>query len=230
MRRLAAALVGVAFLACGQRPAPALADREATGREPALSSPAPTPAAGAPAPAPQPLPASGRPSEVTGTVPAPPKTATPASAGPAAPSSAWTSAPVVRAASGPTALLTAVTAAPQAGFDRVAFDFAGPLPGYRVELASRPVVACGSGDPVELPGTAVLVVAFHGAAAHDDHGQVTVADRDRRPGLPGLVALKLFCDFEGDVSWALALPRATRFRVGAAAAPARLTVDLEHPR
>jgi len=210
VRTLGAWLMAVTVLACGPRPGPAPAADQRTGSPAATTA---TPAA-APAPAPAAAP-----------------TATPAAPAPAdRQAGGWTTAAVERTRVGAPALLRAVRTSSLAGFDRVAFDFDVRLPGYRVELAHPPVSACGTGDPVELPGAAVLVVAFRGAAAHDDLGNATVADRDRRPGLPALAALKLFCDFEGDVSWALALPRPTRFRVSESAAPPRLTVDIEHPR
>ena len=219
-------------LACGPRPGPAPdADQEA-------GSPAATAATTAAAPAPATTPATpagpplaGTPPDTTRTVAAPaPRRPPEPPARTARQGGGWTTVAVERTRVGAPALLRAVRTSSLAGFDRVAFDFDVRLPGYRVELAHPPVSACGTGDPVELPGAAVLVVAFRGAAAHDDLGNATVADRDRRPGLPALAALKLFCDFEGDVSWALALPRPTRFRVSESAAPPRLTVDIEHPR
>jgi len=144
----------------------------------------------------------------------------------------WRTAPLgapAAAAPGTSAVLTRVQATPAAGYDRVAFDFAGPLPAYRVAFDGAPPRSCGSGDPVELPGQAFLVVSFRGAAAHDQQGRATIARRDIRLGLVALRALTLFCDFEGDVSWALALPRATRFRVAQPADATRLLLDVEHP-
>ncbi len=220
--RIVGCLLALALLACGQRPAPATAgtDAQATSSPAAMPPTAAAPATLAPASAEPTTSARGAPVAAAPT-PVPPVST--AQAG------QWTRAPIARAHAGAPAILTGVSVTAEAGFDRVAFDFQPRLPGYSIELARGPVQACGSGDPVELPGTAVLVVAFRGAAAHDQAGRVTVTDRDRRPDLPALVALKLFCDFEGDVSWALALPRAARFRVSESAAPARLTVEIEHP-
>ena len=131
---------------------------------------------------------------------------------------------------GTSAVLTSVQATPAAGYDRVAFRFAGSLPAYHVAFESAPPRHCGSGDLVELPGQALLVVTFRGAAAHDEQGRATIDQRDLRPHLVALRALTLFCDFEGEVSWALALARATRFRVAQPAGSARLLLDIEHPR
>ncbi len=213
--------LALALLACGSRPGRAPAtDESGAPATPAAATPVTkaTPettavtAGGALAPRPEAAPPASAAAE-----------STQAGAG-------WTSTPGQRVRPGSPARLTAVRTSGLPGFDRVEFEFDGRVPGYRVALATGPVQACGSGEPVTLPGSAVLVVGFRGAAAHDDAGHATVAERDRRPGLPGLVALHLFCDFEGDVSWALALPRAMRFRVAEAVAPPRLTVDIQHPR
>jgi hypothetical protein len=57
-----------------------------------------------------------------------------------------------------TALLTHVRVARHEGFDRVVFEFRNMLPGYRVEYVEGPLAEDGSGNPVELEGSASLVV------------------------------------------------------------------------
>jgi hypothetical protein len=148
----------------------------------------------------------------------------PAPAAPA-PAPAWSDQPVAREHPGGSTLLRAVRTSEADGATRLVFEFEGRVPSYRVGYATA-VQECGSGENVALPGSARLVVAFRNAAAHDDAGHATVADRDRRPGLPGLLALRLFCDFEGDVSWAAALPRRSPFAVSELSSPPRLLVRL----
>src|SRR5213593_3302848 len=72
------------------------------------------------------------------------------------------------------------------GYDRVVFEFTGDsVPGYRVEYTTKPVQRCGSGDPVAGTGRGRgrLIVRFEPAQAHDEHGNLTPAERHRAPGL-----------------------------------------------
>lgn len=168
-------------------------------------------------PAPEPVPDAGP-------APEPPR----ADAG--SPDEGWTTGPVTQRRDGMRpVVLRAVRAARNEGFDRVVFEFDGPaVPGYTVEAVSRPTHACGSGNEVEIGGQALLRVALVPAQAHDDNGQPTVVERERKPGLPVLREMKLTCDFEADVTWVLGLERASPFRVQELSAPARLVVDLRH--
>jgi len=143
----------------------------------------------------------------------------------AAPPAASSDQPVTREHPGGSTRLMAVRTSTADGATRMEFEFDARVPSYRVAYTDS-VRACGSGEDVALPGNARLVVAFRNAAAHDDAGHATVADRDRSPGLPGLLALRLFCDFEGDVSWAAALPRRAPFAVSELSSPPRLLVRL----
>lgn len=138
---------------------------------------------------------------------------------------AWSDQPVAGEHPGGSTRLVAVRTSAAVGATRMEFEFDARVPSYRVAYTDS-VRACGSGEDVALPGNARLVVAFRNAAAHDDAGHATVADRDRSPGLPGLLALRLFCDFEGDVSWAAALPRRAPFAVSELSSPPRLLVRL----
>lgn len=125
--------------------------------------------------------------------------------------------------------LRTVRAARNEGFDRVVFELDGPdVPGYTVEYVSRPTHACGSGNEVEIGGQALLRIALVPAQAHDDNGQPTVQERERKPGLPVVREMQLTCDFEADVTWVLGLESANPLRVQELRAPARLVVDVRH--
>lgn len=127
------------------------------------------------------------------------------------------------------AILRSVRAASQDGFDRVVFEFEGSaVPGYRVEYVDRPVLQCGSGEPVEVAGDGWLQVRLTPAQAHTEAGEPTVPDRERRPGLPVLQELQSTCDFEADVTWVLGVAAPNRYRVQELSAPARLIVDVRH--
>lgn len=136
------------------------------------------------------------------------------------------------------ALLRSARASTDAGFDRLVFEFSSEsaggegwgdsLPGYVVEYATRPIRRCGSGEEVSLAGTSRLVVRFQPARAHDDRGTPTIAGREWVPRLPVVQELKLVCDFEGQVEWAIGLASSRRFRVLELSQPARVVVDVRH--
>ena len=124
---------------------------------------------------------------------------------------------------------TRAGASPGGGYDRVVFEFTGDsMPGYRVEYTTKPVQRCGSGDPVAVAGTGRLIVRFEPAQAHDEHGTLAPAERQRAPGLPAVRELTLICDFEGQVAWVLGIAAPSEYRVAELTGPARLVVDVRH--
>jgi hypothetical protein len=115
------------------------------------------------------------------------------------------------------------------GFDRVAFEFADSLlPGYQIEYPEGPIRRCGSGDEVTLAGRSRLLVRLEPAQAHDERGNSTVPNREWAPRLPVVQEMKLVCDFEGQVEWAIGLSARRRFRVIESAPSAHLLVDVRH--
>ena len=127
------------------------------------------------------------------------------------------------------AVLRAVHAGREAGFDRIVFEFSGPgLPGYRFQYATEPIRACGSGAEVPLAGVDHLVIHFEPAQAHDTLGHVTAADRALAPRLQQVRELKLVCDFEGQVEWAVGIAARRPFRVLEDSQPSRVIVDVRH--
>ena len=132
------------------------------------------------------------------------------------------------------AILRAVRTASHPEFDRVVFDFGGgAIPGYHIEYIDRPVIQCGSGEPMEVAGDGWLRVRLEPARAHefrdDTLAVVTVAERNRRLTLPNLRQLVLTCDFEAQVEWVLGLESPTRYRVMELREPSRLVVDVRRP-
>ena len=118
----------------------------------------------------------------------------------------------------------------QPDFVRIVLDFAdGPLPGYQVEYVDEPVSQCGSGDQIKLEGDALLYLRLTPAQAHDDQGRVTVQQRHVRPAnLPVVEEMRLVCDFEGEVAWAIGVASPNAYRVLELANPARLVVDIRN--
>jgi hypothetical protein len=114
-------------------------------------------------------------------------------------------------------------------FDRVVFEFAGnDIPGYHVEYIDKPVRDCGAGEVVPLAGQGFLLVKLQPAQAHTEAGVATIQNRQQTPGLPIIKELKLICDFEAEVQWALGLSSPNRYRVVELSHPARLVIDIAH--
>lgn len=81
---------------------------------------------------------------------------------------------------------------------------------------------------MSLAGSGVLVLRFEPAQAHDEQGRSTIAVREWTPALPVVKELRLVCDFEGQVEWAVGLVASRRYRVLETANPARVIVDVRH--
>lgn len=128
------------------------------------------------------------------------------------------------------AMLVGVRVAQNEGFDRLVLEFPDEhLPGYEVGYAAGPAAQCGSGEPVELAGTAVLLVRLVTAQAHDEQGRSALEERALLPELPAIREARLVCDFEGHIEWALGVAARTPFRVAELTRPTRLVVDIQHP-
>lgn len=162
--------------------------------------------------------------------PAGPGTPPPAAVGdPALPQDWGAGVRQVRRSGAAPARVTGVRTARNEAWDRVTIEFDGPrVPSYRVAYVDRPPSQCGSGDPSEVAGERWLAITLTGAAAHDDAGRATVTERERRLSLPVMRELEFTCDFEGEVSMAIGVAQANRYRVIELANPTRLAVDVLH--
>jgi hypothetical protein len=127
--------------------------------------------------------------------------------------------------------LRGVRTARHEGFDRIVFEFgAGGVPPYTIQYVDRPVVQCGSGETVPLPGDGYLAIGFEPARAHDDAGRATVQARDVTPDLPLLVRLTVTCDFEAHLDWVAAVRSPEPYAVLELREPPRLVIDVRHRR
>ena len=115
---------------------------------------------------------------------------------------------------------------PEGGYDRIVFDFSGPLPGYTVRYVDE-VREDPSDRPVTMPGRRYLLVVFTPAQAHAEAGASTVTPKNSTVGYPMLKAYSLVGDFEGYVSVALGLDDVVGFRVGELPGqPGRIYLDV----
>jgi hypothetical protein len=137
---------------------------------------------------------------------------------------AGTAAPA-GAQSAPT--LVAVRAGRHAGFDRVVFEFRGPVPATRQVRWVDQLVQDGSGEPVSVAGGADLEVVFQGANAHDDRGRPTASPRRFSPGFTALKEVVQVGDFEAVVGYGLGVDRKRPLEVSTLSGPSRLVVDIQ---
>jgi hypothetical protein len=110
------------------------------------------------------------------------------------------------------------------GYDRVVFTFDGSMPGYRVRYLPR--VEGPGGQPLTLPGTAFLEVAFEPARARGPDGRTTFPAGAITPSSPVLRQVRFAGDFEGQVRFGLGLAGRGGVRVSELADPTRVAVDV----
>jgi hypothetical protein len=118
------------------------------------------------------------------------------------------------------------------GYDRIVFEFAGPIPSYQVQPATA-LSEDASGEPVWPGHHNLLSIRLDPAQAHTNAGHSTLNAAEERgaPALPVLRQYRLTGDFEGVVSYGLRLGLGTpNLRVTELARPNRLVVDIAHQR
>ena len=129
-----------------------------------------------------------------------------------------------------TALLERVAVGHHEGFDRVVFEFRGEgLPGYRIQYEAPPFVEDGSGNPVDVNGSAFVTVRMEPASGFDlntGEGQLVYKGPKRLPGAGSVVQEVVRSgDFEAVLSWVIGLKAKVPFLVTTASSPSRLIID-----
>ena len=109
-------------------------------------------------------------------------------------------------------------------YDRVVFEFNGPVPLIQIEYVNQ-LVGDGSGLPVPIVGNAILHVRFAGAQAHNDNGQTTVPDHITY-NLPNVKEVVRAGDFEGIVTYGIGLDHKAEMRIITLANASRVVIDL----
>lgn len=120
--------------------------------------------------------------------------------------------------------LVDVRAATHPGFDRVVFEFSGPLPDYNVQYVDE-LTQDGSGRTMRIAGQATLQLGFVNAAAHNGKGKPTVRKRTAY-ALPNVMTTVRASDFEGVVTYGIGLAERTPVKVFTLSAPSRVVVDI----
>jgi hypothetical protein len=113
---------------------------------------------------------------------------------------------------------------PECGYDRLVVDIKGSLPGYAIGYVSH-VTADPSGQPVAVPGHAILLITMRPAQSHTDAGVGTLTGGTHELGYRMLAGWASAGDFEGVVRLAIGVRSRTAFRVGELSG--RLYVDVK---
>lgn len=108
-------------------------------------------------------------------------------------------------------------------YDRVVFEFSGPVPYLRIEYVTE-LIADGSGAPVRIGGKAILSVQFTPARAHNDQRKVT-APNNINLKLPLIKQIVSAGDFEAVVTYGIGLARKADTRILTLGSPLRVVID-----
>ena len=125
--------------------------------------------------------------------------------------------------------LVGLRAGRHANFDRVVFQLDGPIPSY-YSVRYVPVVRLdGSGEPLQLRGTAFLEVVVR-APTHDEDYRPVLSPTRLRPDFPALREVNAPGSFEGQTTAGIGVTGRVGFRVFELTNPTRIVIDLVHPQ
>ncbi len=134
-----------------------------------------------------------------------------------------------QAATAQTSTLVGVRAAAHPGFDRVVWQFDGPVPTNRQARIVSALYQDGSGKFMPVAGNAILQVSVFSTQAHrmDSNGQwqSTVPMRQSF-GLPNVTETVLAGDFEAVVTYGIGLNKNQSFTMFTLANPSRIVLDI----
>ncbi len=112
-------------------------------------------------------------------------------------------------------------------YDRVVFEFSGPVPLIRVQYVNQ-LIEGGSGRPIPITGNTLLQLIMRPAQAHNDQGQLTAPIRVGFT-LPNVEEVARAGDFEDVVTYGIGLAHKLEIRVITLANPSRVVTDFLNP-
>jgi hypothetical protein len=108
-------------------------------------------------------------------------------------------------------------------YDRVVFEFSGPIPLLEIEHVNQ-LLGYGSGLPIPVGGRAIIRVRFSPAQAHNDQGNPTAPNRVAC-NLSNVREVVSAGDFEGVVTYGIGLSHKAEMRILTLANASRLVID-----
>jgi hypothetical protein len=146
---------------------------------------------------------------------------------------AWTTKPVEQHhESADSTYIRTVRAAKQKGFDRVVFEFKGPLPNYSIEyLRSRWYEDDGGRHRLKLAGNAFVGIHLHIIPVDEEQLKLSEAKDFYPKGrlkFPSLTGVEEGTFFEGYYDFYLGVRARKLFRVSELTNPSRLVIDFKH--
>ena len=125
-----------------------------------------------------------------------------------------------------TPLLKKIRGASHVGYDRVVFEFDGPVPAnFDVSFVPE-IIGDPQGLPVPVIGQALLGVTFSLANGHDEDGNV-FTDAITTLGLKNVIQVVRSGDFEAVLSFGIGLAKQTEFSVFTLTNPSRVVIDIK---
>ena len=126
-------------------------------------------------------------------------------------------------------VLSQITAAHHPGYDRLVFTFKGGVPSTHSVKYVAKVLGDASGQPVNVVGSAKLLVRFTPANGHNNSGRVTYGPTSRTFALPGIIQVVNAGDNEAVLSFGVGVARAAPVHVFTLTNPSRVVIDLRTP-
>jgi hypothetical protein len=115
------------------------------------------------------------------------------------------------------------------GFDRAVFEFQNGIPQFTLDEATPPLLADGSGLPLDVHGNAFWQLVMQGGTRVSPDGVETfLGPSDFTPGFTRLTQLTQGGDFEAVSTWYFGLEATSCVRVLTLNDPPRLVIDVEH--
>lgn len=128
----------------------------------------------------------------------------------------------------PVALLKQVRGASHVGFDRVVFEFDGPLPvSHSIEEVPE-ITGDPSGITIPVIGKSFLSVTLSGANGHDEDGNIFTSAVTTL-GLPNVIQVVRAGDFEAVLSFGIGLAKREQFSSFTLTNPSRVVIDIAVP-
>jgi hypothetical protein len=139
------------------------------------------------------------------------------------------SLPVTAVGTVPLALITDIRVGNHDGYDRVVFEFNDGIPRFTLDEATPPLLADGSGLPIDVDGNAFWQLVMQGGTRVNPEGGFSYAGAtDFTPGFDKLTQLITGGDFEAVSTWYFGLEATSCVRVISLTNPSRLVIDIEH--